>query len=74
MAKEIDPIEEGKRLQAEAVAAQEEADKIAPYPSQEQNDRAKLGDDLDHDAPAKKAKDVQADKPAGYQTRVAKAD
>jgi hypothetical protein len=70
----IDPIEEGRKLQAAAVAAQEEADKIPPTPSQEENDKAKLGIALDDDGKDTVKKVGAAEKPATYQTRAAKAD
>lgn len=80
-------LDEGRRLQAEAVAAQEEADKIQPYPSQAQIDAAKAGivgtDEPEGDdepegeanASAKSTeKSESAEKPATYKTRAAKAD
>ena len=69
---ENDPLAEGRRIQAEAVKAQEEADKQQPSPTQEEADRAKLGilDEFkssgEPEAPAKAA--------ASYSTRNAKAD
>lgn len=73
MTNKTDPIAEGQRLQAEAVKAQEEADKIQPTPTQEEADKAKLG--LAQDgfaAPEEKAE--TAEKPGSYKTRAAKAD
>lgn len=69
---ELDPIAEGRRIQAEAVAAQEEADKTPPTPSQDENDKAKLGL-LEDDADDKKAKSEAADKPGSYKTRASDA-
>lgn len=76
MTKKLDPIEEGRRVQAEAVAAQEATDKIRPTPSQEENDKAKLGllADEDEDGTERRTKAEAAGKPGSYQTRQAKAD
>ena len=71
MTKKLDPIEEGRRIQAEAVAAQEEADKIPPTPSQEENDKAKLGLADDDD---RKAKSETAGKTGSYRTRASEAE
>lgn len=68
---DLDPIEEGRRIQAEAVAAQEEADKVPPTPSQDENDKAKLGILADDDAEKKKSE--TADKPGSYKTRASDA-
>jgi hypothetical protein len=71
--KDNDPLAEGQRIQAEAVKAQEEADKIQPTPTQEEADKAKLGK-LDEDGfavPTTKAE--SADKPGTYKTRSADA-
>lgn len=61
-----DPLAEGRKLQAEAVAAQEEADKQQPTPTQEEIDRARLGL-----ADGEKAE--SAEKPGTYKTRDAKS-
>ena len=61
-----DPIAEGRKLQAAAVAAQEEADKQPPTPTQDENDRAKVGRTDEKQATAEKA--------GTYKTRDAKAD
>lgn len=73
---EHDPIEEGRRIQAAAVAAQEAADKHQPTPTQDEADRAKLGL-IDEFEPSGDpvTKSETADKaPAKYNTRAASAD
>lgn len=72
MTKANDALAESRKRQAEIVAEQEEAQSVTPTPTQEELDRAKLG--LVDDEEEKKTKAAQADKPAGYQTRAAKAD
>jgi hypothetical protein len=78
MTKKNDPIAEGQRLQAEAVAAQEERDKVKPTPTQEEADKAKLGV-LEEEGFTPSGEPVEkvsaAEKPAAsYSTRAAKAD
>lgn len=73
-------LEDGRKRQAEAVAAQEARDKLRPTPSQEENDRAKLGvldiDDKEDDGsgldPVASRSSV-ADGPAPYETRASSA-
>jgi len=69
--KKTDPVEEGRKLQAEAVAAQEEADKIQPTPTQEEADNMKLG----KVAEKKTTKADTAEGSSGsYKTRASKSD
>lgn len=72
---ENNALEEGRRLQAEAVAAQEERDQVQPTPSQDENDRAKLGEVAEVAWASNEAKSETAEKPsAGYKTRSASAE
>jgi phage-related baseplate assembly protein len=63
---DLDPIAQGRKVQAAAVAAQEEKDKLAPTPTQEENDRAKVG--------LTEEKQAAAEKAGTYKTRDAKPD
>lgn len=70
---ENNALEEGRRLQAEAVAAQEERDQVQPTPSQDENDRAKLGEVAE--VSGTETKSETAEKPsASYKTRSVSAE
>ncbi len=75
---ENDPIAEGRRIQAEAVAAQEERDQQQPTPTQDEADRAKLGllgeEGFKSSGDTEEKAETAAKPGASYTTRAAKAD
>lgn len=75
MSKKNDPIEDARKRQAEIVAEQEEAQSVPPTPTQEEADRAKLGEkskSVKTEVSDEKAE--EADKAGTYKTRASKAD
>lgn len=75
MAKKDDPIADARKRQAEIVAEQEAVQSVAPTPSQDEADRAKLGLINEFNAPTETdEKSETASKPGSYKTRSSAAD
>lgn len=55
-------LDDGKQAQADAVAAQEERDRIPPSPTQEENDRVALGLPVELADPADASDDAETAK------------